>query len=98
MSWIRFFRRSRWDAERARELQAYLEIEIDENIARGMVPDEARYAAHRKLGNATLVREEIYQMNTSSVGAEHARPLCHATIYRSCRENSNLRMPVSLMV
>jgi predicted permease len=64
MSWTRFFRRRHWDRERARELEAYLEIETDENIARGMSPEEARYAAHRKLGNVTLIREEIYRMNT----------------------------------
>lgn len=64
MSWLRFFRRARWDTERARELQAHLDIETGENIARGMTPDEASYAARRKLGNATLIREEIYRMNT----------------------------------
>src|SRR5208337_1622763 len=64
MSWTRFFRRRRWDEERARELEAYLESETDENIARGMSPQEARYAAHRKLGNTTLIREEIYRMNS----------------------------------
>src|SRR4051812_17277093 len=64
MSWRRFFRRSRWDAERSTELLAHLEIEIDENLARGMSPDEARHAAYRKLGNPTLVREEIYGMNS----------------------------------
>jgi putative ABC transport system permease protein len=60
----RFFRRARWDEERRRELEAYLQIEADENIARGMPPDEARAAARRKLGNVTLIREEIYHMNT----------------------------------
>jgi len=60
----RFFRRRHWDVERARELEAHLEIETDENIARGMSPEEARYAAHRKLGNTTLIREEIYHMNS----------------------------------
>jgi predicted permease len=64
MSWTRFFRRRYWDQERARELDAYLEAETDENIARGMSPEEARYAAHRKLGNSTLIREEIYHMNS----------------------------------
>jgi predicted permease len=64
MSWTRFFRRRYWDQERARELDAYLEAETDENIARGMSPEEARYAAHRKLGNTTLIREEIYRMNS----------------------------------
>jgi predicted permease len=64
MSLTRFFRRKRWDEERARELDAYLEAETDENIARGMSPEEARFAAHRKLGNTTLIREEIYHMNS----------------------------------
>ena len=60
----RFFHRRYWDEERARELEAYLETETDENIARGMSPEEARYAAHRKLGNTTLIREDIYRMNS----------------------------------
>ena len=64
MSWTRFFLRRRWDEERARELDAYLEAETAENITRGMSPQEAAAAAHRKLGNATQVREEIYRMNT----------------------------------
>jgi putative ABC transport system permease protein len=64
MAFKRFFRRSHWDAERARELEAHLAIETDENIARGMRPREAHDAARRKLGNSTLVREEIYLMNT----------------------------------
>lgn len=64
MGWRRYFRRSRWDDERARELEAHLDIETDENIARGMSPDEARYAAERKLGNRLQIREEIYRMNT----------------------------------
>src|SRR5690348_14364172 len=60
----RFFRRSFWDAERVRELDAHLAHEIDDNIARGMTAEDARAAARRKLGNTTLVREEIYTMNT----------------------------------
>src|SRR6185503_1525082 len=64
MSMKRFFKRGWWDRERARELDAYLAAETDDNIARGMSPSAARDAARRKLGNATLVREEIYQMNT----------------------------------
>ena len=45
MGWSRFLRRSRWDEERARELQDYLAHEIDDNIARGMTPQEATHAA-----------------------------------------------------
>jgi predicted permease len=64
MSWLRFFHRKKWDAERARELNSYLEIETSENISRGMTSDDAKYAALRKLGNQTLIREEIYHMNS----------------------------------
>lgn len=64
MRWLRFFRRDRWDAERSRELASYLEIEIDDNITRGMSPDAARTAAYRKLGNPTRIREEVYDMNS----------------------------------
>jgi predicted permease len=64
MSWRRFFRRAHWDDERAKELQDYLAHEIDDNIARGMSPEGAAAAAHRRLGNATQIREEIYHMNT----------------------------------
>jgi putative ABC transport system permease protein len=64
MGWHRFFHRRDSDVERAHELGSYLDIETDENIARGMSPEEARYAARRKLGNPTLIREEIYRMNT----------------------------------
>lgn len=64
MGFTRFFRRRYWDEERARELDAYLAQEIDENVARGMTRDDARAAARRKLGNTTLIREEIYSMNS----------------------------------
>ncbi len=64
MSLSRFFRRNQWDAERAHEVEAYLEIETADNIARGMTIEAARNAARRKLGNPTLIREEIYQMNS----------------------------------
>ena len=64
MSWRRYLRRARWDAERAREIEAHLAIETDEQIARGVPPAEARAAALRRFGNPVRVREEIYTMNT----------------------------------
>ncbi len=66
MSWRRFRRRSWWDAERMREIECHLEIEIAENIARGMSPAHATVATYRKFGNPALIREEIYRMNTIS--------------------------------
>jgi hypothetical protein len=64
MSLRRFLHRERWDVERARELEAHLAIETDENIARGMDPAAARDAARRKLGNIAAIREQIYDLNT----------------------------------
>ena len=64
MRWPAFLRRRHWDRERALELEAYLEQETADNIARGMPPDEARASAKRKLGNTTLIREEIYLGNS----------------------------------
>jgi predicted permease len=64
MNWRRFFDRTKWDRDRLAEMESYEQIEMDENVARGMPYAEARAAARRKLGNTTLVREEIYRMNT----------------------------------
>jgi putative ABC transport system permease protein len=64
MGWLRWFRRRYWDEERARELEAYLDQETDDNVARGMTREAARTAATRKLGNRTRIREEIYEMNS----------------------------------
>jgi predicted permease len=60
----RFWRRARWDDERRLELDDYIARETEDNIARGLSPDDARARALRRLGNATLVREEIFEMNT----------------------------------
>ncbi|MBZ5617589.1 MAG: hypothetical protein LAQ69_02470 [Acidobacteriia bacterium] len=60
MGLTRFFRRSHWDAERAAEIEAYIDIETDDNIARRMPAKEAQ----RKIGNVTRVREKIYHMNS----------------------------------
>src|SRR5437870_1251060 len=64
MSWRHFFRRAQRDAESARDIQFYLDTETEDNMARGMPPDEARAAARRKFGNPALIREEIYRMNS----------------------------------
>src|SRR5215472_7241763 len=64
MSIRRFLRRAQWDRDRSEEAESYLAIETDDNVARGMPYEEARAAALRKLGNSTLIREEIYHMNT----------------------------------
>ena len=64
MSLRRFFRRRHWDEERTREIEAHLAHEVDDNRARGMDPQEARRQAYLKLGNPTIIREEIWKMNS----------------------------------
>ena len=49
--------RHRLAGELNAEIDAHLEFEIQENIARGMPPDEARAAARRHLGNLTRIQE-----------------------------------------
>ncbi len=78
MAWKRFFRRNHWDRERSREIESYLEMETDENIARGVPPEEATYAARRKLGNATRIREEVYRMNSIAFFETLWKDLCYA--------------------
>ena len=64
MSIRRFLQRAQWDRERSEEMESYLRIETDENVARGLPYDEARAEALQKLGNTTIILEEIYRMNT----------------------------------
>jgi putative ABC transport system permease protein len=64
MSWLRYFKRRVRDEDFSQEIEAYLEHEIDQNIARGMAPREAAWAAQRKFGNVTLAKETNHRMNT----------------------------------
>src|SRR6516225_5468482 len=52
-----FFKPSMED-ELQTELQFHLEREIEENIVRGMTPEEARYTAIRSFGGVERVKEE----------------------------------------
>ena len=63
MTWRRFFHRRHDDLDHAEEFRAHLAIEIEENIGRGISPEDARHAAYAKFGNPTAIREEVYTMN-----------------------------------
>jgi putative ABC transport system permease protein len=52
-----FFRRQKLDAEMAEEMRAHLDLQAEQNIAAGMNPDEARYAAQRRFGNLAESQE-----------------------------------------
>jgi DNA polymerase elongation subunit (family B) len=48
-------RRKRMLEELEQDIREHIEIETQDNIARGMSPKEARYAAMRKFGNVRRV-------------------------------------------
>jgi predicted permease len=51
-------RRKRMLEELDQDIRDHIEMETQENIERGVSPEEARYAALRKFGNVTRVTEE----------------------------------------
>lgn len=52
------FKRRRMLEELDQDIRDHMEAETQDNIARGMPPDEARYAALRKFGNVTRIKED----------------------------------------
>jgi predicted permease len=66
MKWPRFFRHRRRDAELREEMSVHLAAEIEDNVARGDSPAEARRAALLKFGNPLQVRERLWSQNSIS--------------------------------
>ena len=64
LTWLRafgsrfltLFRRRRLEASMAEEMRAHLEVLIQSNLAAGMAPDEARYAAQRRFGGVAQIQ------------------------------------------
>jgi predicted permease len=55
---LRFlFRRGRFDRDLEEEMRLHLELQAEANREAGMDAEEARYAARRRFGNPTLLRE-----------------------------------------
>src|SRR5262245_40102507 len=52
-----YLRRERFDRELEEEMRFHLEMKAEENLAAGVSPEEAGYAARRQFGNQTLLRE-----------------------------------------
>jgi predicted permease len=51
------FRRRKTETEMAEEIRLHLELQTEQNLAAGMDPDEARYAALRKFGGVEQIKE-----------------------------------------
>ena len=56
------FRKSRVEQDLSKELRFHLEKLIEEHAAKGMTPEEARYAALRELGGVEQIKEECRDM------------------------------------
>jgi len=55
-------RRKRMLEELDQDIRDHIELETQENIDRGMSPEESRYAALRKFGNVARVKEETWEV------------------------------------
>jgi predicted permease len=55
-------RRERMMADLEQDIREHIATETQDNIERGMSPEEARYAALRKFGNVTRVKEETREV------------------------------------
>src|SRR5262249_24856447 len=55
---FRHLRRRRAEQELDEEIRTHLELELQQNMAEGMSPEEARYAALRAFGNVSRAKED----------------------------------------
>src|SRR5580704_8840700 len=56
------FRRKRVDAELSDEIRDHIDLRTQELLAKGIAPNEARYAALREFGGITKTEEECREM------------------------------------
>jgi len=55
-------RRRQFDADLDEEMRLHRELRQQEQIAAGVEPEEAQYAARRRFGNPIVLREESREM------------------------------------
>jgi putative ABC transport system permease protein len=78
MSMKRFLSRRRRAADLAREIEAHIELEAEENRSRGLSPQEARRLAYIKFGSPRRVRESEWESNTMKLIDDAWRDLKYA--------------------
>ena len=66
------FQKEEAELELSEELQFHLQNQIDEFVASGMDPQEARHAAFRSLGNLERVKQECRDARRSGVSRNWA--------------------------
>ena len=74
---VNLFRRERIERELDAELQAYLELDVEENIRRGMAPKEARRMALARLGGVETVKDQCRDVQRFRVADDLWRDLRH---------------------
>src|SRR5215475_8616179 len=70
MTWLRYFfarLRALWRSddihgEIAEEMRFHIELRVEENVRRGMTPEEARREARRQFGRFDYIKQEGYDV------------------------------------
>jgi predicted permease len=78
------FSKGRFDAEMETEMQLHLELRVEKNIAAGMPPDEARYAALRAFGGVEQIKEQLRERH-SIFSLDHVAKDFRFSIRSLCR-------------
>ena len=71
------FRRDQVELELTDELRFHLGKLMEENVARGMTPEEARYAALRELGGVEQIKEECRDMRRVNYIENFLQDICY---------------------
>jgi predicted permease len=56
------FRKDQLDAEMTAEMQAHVDLQAERNVAAGMKPEDARFAALRQFGNVASIQEQAREV------------------------------------
>ena len=56
---LELFRKQHRDAEFAAELKSHFDLMVDENITKGLSPQEARRQARLRLGGSDQIEEQV---------------------------------------
>ena len=86
------FRRARRDGELAAELESHLQLHIDDNVARGMTPAEARRQALIDLGGVEPTKEAVRAQRGLPLLEEAAQDARYAL--RAMRKNPGFALVV----
>ena len=74
-----YLRRARFEHDMAEELRFHVDLQAEHNRHAGMSADAARFHAMRRLGNATLIREEAREAMTFPLLETFTQDLRYAT-------------------